>query len=110
MQSTKCFFCTNKSRKNQDLQIKQDVPNQFFHEISMSTKRGLRSKAENGWCPYSPPLGYLTDSGKNKCRKEIMIDPEKFELIKKAFELIYLGKKTPLESFKIATSKWGLTN
>ncbi|MFA5993849.1 MAG: recombinase family protein [Parcubacteria group bacterium] len=89
--------------------IKQAMENQF-NNISIITKRGLRNKAENGWCPYSPPLGYLTDSGKNKCRKETVIDPKKFELIKKAFELIYLGKNTPLEAFDIVTSEWGLTN
>ena len=90
--------------------IKQAMANQFSHNISMLTKRGLRNKAENGRCPYSPPVGYLTDSGKNKYGKEAINDPDKFELIKKAFKLIYSNKNTPSEAFEIAIFKWGLTN
>jgi hypothetical protein len=87
-----------------------DSKDQFISDISMNIKLGLRNKAENGRCPYSPPIGYLADSGKNRFGKEAIIDPNKFKLIKKAFSLISSGKNTPLEALEIATSKWSLTN
>jgi DNA invertase Pin-like site-specific DNA recombinase len=90
--------------------VEQGMANQFIRDLSIDTKRGLRSKAESGWCPGSPPLGYLPAPGKNKGGKEIISDPERFEIIKKSFRSIALNENTPPEAFRIATSKWGLTN
>lgn len=90
--------------------VEQGMTNQFIRDLSLDTKRGLRSKAENGWCPNSPPLGYLPAPGKDKGKKEIINDPDRFDIIKKSFKAIASNKYTPAEAFHIATTKWGLKN
>ena len=90
--------------------VEQGMANQFIRDLSLDTKRGLKTKAQSGWCPGSPPLGYLPAPGKNKGGKEIMNDPDRFHLVKKAFGLITSNQNTPPEAFRIATSQWGLKN
>ena len=90
--------------------VEQGMANQFIRDLSIDTKRGLRSKAESGWCPGSPPLGYLPAPGKNKGGKEIINDPDRFNIVKKGFELIISNKCTPPEAFRIMISEMGLRN
>lgn len=90
--------------------VELGMANQFVRDLSVDTKRGLRTKAELGWCPGSPPLGYLPAPGRNKGGKQIINDPDRFHLVKKGFELIISNKCTPPEAFRVATSEWGLRN
>ncbi|MFA5986500.1 MAG: recombinase family protein [Parcubacteria group bacterium] len=90
--------------------VEQGMANQFIRDLSIDTKRGLRTKAESGWCPYSPPLGYLPAPKKDKGKKEVINDPDKFDIIRKAFKSIATFKETPADAFRIATTKFGLTN
>lgn len=90
--------------------VEQGMANQFIRDLSLDTKRGLRTKAESGWCPYSPPLGYLPAPGKDKGKKQVINDPDRFDIIRKAFKSIASCKETPADAFRIATVKLGLTN
>lgn len=91
--------------------VELGMANQFIRDLSTDTKRGLRSKAKSGWCPYSPPLGYSHNPKIiKKGKKQVISDPEKFDLVKKAFQLVISNKNTPPEAFRIATTKWGLVN
>ncbi len=91
--------------------VELGMANQFVRDLSVDTKRGLRNKAKSGWCPHEPPVGYLNNPNiRKKGKKQIITDPEKFDIVKKAFELVISGKNTPPEAFRNATEKWGLTN
>lgn len=90
--------------------VELGMANQFIRDLSVDTKRGLRSKAERGWLPGMAPLGYLHNPLKQKGEKEILSDPEKFDLIQKAFKIIASGEYTAPQVYRKATQEWGLTN
>ena len=58
----------------------------FVDNLSENTKRGLRQKLRRGEWPGWAPIGYL-----NKEHK-VILDPERYKLIKKMFELYSTGK------------------
>ena len=68
--------------------VELGMANQFIRDLSVDTKRGLKSKAERGWYPTFTTLGYIHNPYKHKGEKEIMKDPERFDLVKKMFELM----------------------
>jgi transposase-like protein len=49
--------------------------------LSVNVKRGLQQKADRGWLPNNPPIGYLNKDGK------IVKDPKRFDLVRKIFDL-----------------------
>lgn len=92
------------------MQVELGMANQYVRDLSIDAKRGLRSKAEKGWFPGRAPLGYLHDSTKQKGEKEVVSDPKRFEIVRKALRAIVSGKYTPPQAYRVATKKWGLTN
>lgn len=77
---------------------------------SVDAKRGLRTKAINGWFPSKAPLGYLPNPTKQKGEKEVISDPERFEIVRKALKSIASRKYTAPQAYRIATKDWKLTN
>lgn len=88
--------------------VELGMANQFIRDLSTDTKRGLKSKAERGWYPTLSPLGYMHNPLKSKGEKEIIKDPERFELVKRMFQLMLTGNYTPPRVLAIATNDWGL--
>lgn len=76
---------------------------------SKDTKRGLEKKARMGWLPGRPTIGYLNDKYKEKGKKEIIKDPDRFDLVKRLWEMLLTGKYPIKKLYEIATSEWGLT-
>ena len=73
---------------------------------SINVKRGLKAKAERGIYPAPAPLGYLNDRYAERGNKTIVSDPERFELVRKIFELMLSGNYTPPQILKIANNDW----
>ena len=76
----------------------------YVDALSENVARGMRTKAEKGWLPGKAPLGYLN-------RKEdatIVKDPERFDLVRRVWELMLGGTYTPREILRIATIEWSL--
>jgi DNA invertase Pin-like site-specific DNA recombinase len=90
------------------MSVELGIANQFIRDLSIDTKRGLRSKAERGWYPTYTTLGYMHNPLKRKGEKEVIKDPERFELVKKAFDLMLTGAYTPPKILDIANNEWGL--
>jgi DNA invertase Pin-like site-specific DNA recombinase len=90
--------------------VELGMANQFIRDLSTDTKRGLRNKAERGWYPNGSPLGYRHNPIKLKGEKEIIKDPERFEIIQKMLKITASGKLTPPEAFRKGINEWGLTN
>src|SRR5205807_8244946 len=59
----------------------------YVDDLSRNVKRGLQAKAEMGWLPSLPPLGYINHAGPDS-RKVIVKDPERFEMIRKCWDLM----------------------
>jgi DNA invertase Pin-like site-specific DNA recombinase len=82
------------------------LANQFSRDLSVNVKRGLKSRAEKGWFPGIPPIGYVNISGSSKGDKEITVDEERFLLVRKMWELMLRGEYTAIEVLRIATNEW----
>lgn len=90
--------------------VELGMANQFIRDLSIDTKRGLKTKAERGWFPNYTPLGYIHNPLKIKGDKEIIEDPERFKLTRKMFDLMLTGTHSPSKILDIATDEWGLRN
>jgi len=88
--------------------LESGVANQFILDLSKNTKRGIQSKLEKGWLPGLAPMGYL-----NKTEKDgshiIIKDPERFNLVRKMWDLMLSGNYNPPKILEVASKKWGLT-
>jgi site-specific DNA recombinase len=83
--------------------VESGVANQFVLDLSKNVKRGLISKLEKGWPTGLAALGYLND----KENKTVIKDPERFNLIRKMWDLMLTGNYTPPKILDIANNKWG---
>jgi site-specific DNA recombinase len=92
------------------MSVEFGMANQFIRDLSQNTKRGLKTKAERGWYPTYATLGYIHNPLKRKGEKEIIKDPERFDLTKKMWGLMLTGNYLPPRIWEIATNKWGLRN
>jgi DNA invertase Pin-like site-specific DNA recombinase len=75
----------------------------YVDSLSVNVKRGFRTKVENGWWPNLAPLGYRND----RDTKTILIDQERFPLIRRMWELMLTGTYNPTQLRHIANSEWG---
>ena len=73
----------------------------------IDVKRGLRTKAEMGWYPGVAPMGYLNDKTKNRGERDLMKDPERFNLVHRMWKQMLTGACTPPQILKIANEEWG---
>ncbi len=73
------------------------MANQFVLDLSENTKRGLRNKAEQGWIPHKPPVGYLTNKYNLPDKPPIYKDEEKFYIVKKLWGIL-LNERCSLDS------------
>jgi len=87
--------------------VELGMANQFILDLSKNVKRGLKTKAEKGWQPGLAPLGYLNDKSKGKGRMEIIKDSDRFNLVKKMWQLMITGTYSPPKILDIANNKWG---
>ncbi len=83
--------------------VESGMANQYILDLRKNVKRGTESKLQKGWKPNLAPLGYLND----KAEKTIIKDPERFNLIRKMWDLILTGNYTPPKILDIANNEWG---
>lgn len=90
--------------------VELGMANQFIRDLSVDTKRGLKNKAESGWYPAPAPLGYINTPDRKKGMRVIDKDPERFDLVRKMFDLMLTGAYTPPKILEIAANEWKLKN
>lgn len=83
--------------------LESGMANQYIINLKKVVKRGLLSKLEKGWMNGIAPLGYLND----KENHIIIQDPERFNIIRKMWDLMLTGNYTPPKILNIANKKWG---
>ncbi len=79
----------------------------YVMRLSRVVKRGLNSKAQRGWRPSGGPIGYI-NVGTEKGSKTIAADPERFELVRKIWDLFLTGSYPVSKIRDIAINEWGL--
>ena len=83
--------------------VESGMANQFILDLRKNTKRGLEGKVERGWYPCKAPQGYLNDV----ISKTIIKDPERFDLIKKMWDLMLTGNYQVSKILEIVNDDWG---
>ena len=73
----------------------------------INVKRGLKAKAERGIYPAPAPLGYLNDRYAERGNKTIVKDPERFDTVRRMFDLMLSGIYTPAQIRRKAVKEWG---
>ena len=87
------------------MSVEFGMANQYILDLSKNVKRGLRAKLDKGWRPNLAPLGYLNET-KTKGDGRIVKDPERYDLVKKMWELMLAGSYNPVKILDMA-KKWG---
>jgi len=65
----------------------------FIDDLRANVLRGIRARLDRGWVNYRPPLGYIND----KAEKTIVKDPERFDKVRRMWELLLTGAMRPEE-------------
>ena len=89
------------------MNVEFGMANQYVLDLSKNVKRGLKTKAEKGWYPAPAPIGYLNDKTKEVGRREIIKDPDRFDLVKRMWDLMITGNHTPPVIMNKANNEWG---
>ncbi len=90
------------------LRIEGGTANQFILDLQKNVKRGLKQKLEKGWKPGQAVLGYLNTKTELRGENYIIKDPERFSLMRKAWDLMLTGKYTPPQILKVMNEDWGM--
>jgi len=70
-------------------------------------KRGLMQSIKMGFYPAPAPLGYLDDKFAERGKKLKRPDPERFDIVRKMFDLMLTGQYTVPQILKIVNKEWG---
>ncbi|MBI4098207.1 MAG: recombinase family protein [Candidatus Levybacteria bacterium] len=73
----------------------------------VNVRRGLKTKAEKGWLPSGAKAGYMNDKYADKGSKTILSDPERFPLIRKAWEAMLTGTYSVMQILRLLNEEWG---
>ncbi len=83
------------------------MANQYIRDLSVNVKRGLKSKLKKGWMPTTAPLGYLNTKTEARGENYIIKDPDRFPLIRKAWDLLLTGAYIPDQILDKLNNQWG---
>lgn len=87
--------------------VETGAANQFIIDLRKNTKRGVDRKVSKGWLPSHAPLGYINDKYKPQGEKTILKDLERFNLVRRMWDLMLTGNYTPPQICEIANKEWG---
>lgn len=79
----------------------------FVDKLSKDVKRGQRAKLELGWLPGVAPIGYLNHYDPTSGAHTIVIDDERFVLVRKMWDMMLTGLYSPPQIARIANESWG---
>ena len=79
------------------------MANQYVRDLAIVSRRGMQSKADKGWLPSRAAMGYLNDLLTN----EIYPDPERWEMVRKMWDMLLSGNYTVPQIHHIVNNEWG---
>ncbi len=87
----KCIKTPEREYRPEDnvviMAVENAVSNQYIIDLKRNIRRAQDEKALRGWYPHRPPAGYKTDP----VTREIAIDPDRFPLLRRAWDLMLTG-------------------
>jgi len=87
--------------------VDMGVATQYSKDLSQNVSRSVLSKFERGEYPSRAPIGY-TNFRESKKRAYVINDSERFELVRKMWDLMLTGTYNPRQICDIASKEWGL--
>jgi len=81
---------------------------QFSLDHTRNVNRGMKSKFAKGGCNYKTPQGYL--NGRDPINPDIgviMRDPQRYDLIRKAWDMFLTGAYAPPQVIRTLNDVWG---
>ena len=85
--------------------VETATANQFILDLSKNVKRGMQRRIENGWKGGLAPAGYVNELYSHT----IIKDEERFNLIRKAWDLMLTGNYTVPMVLEKLNNEWGFT-
>lgn len=85
------------------LQMTMSQSQYFSAKLSKDVKRGNEQKRKNGGITGTAPAGYLNDP----INKTVHIDPVRFPLIRKAFDMYLTGEYSVQDVLRALNEDWG---
>ena len=77
-------------------------------KLSVNVKRGLGDKLKMGRMPVMAPIGYFNTKLAERGENKINVDKERFDLVRKMWDLMLTGSYSVPQVRDIATKEWGL--
>jgi site-specific DNA recombinase len=88
------------------LSVESGVANQYIIDLRKNSMRGTERKLKLGWRPGVAPLGYLNT--KNYEGLGVIIsDPERYDLVRKMWDLMLTGTYSVPQVLEVANDEWG---
>jgi DNA invertase Pin-like site-specific DNA recombinase len=78
----------------------------YVDDLSKNTKRGLKTKVENGWYPGVAPIGYLNFCNSKTGEKKLIKDPDLFPHVRHMWDLMLTGVYTAPQILEIVNQQW----
>lgn len=88
--------------------IEASEANQYSRDLSVNVKRGLKQKYEMGHPPGYAQLGYLNTKSSIRGSNKIIVDEERWHIVRKGFELVLSGAYTISQVLDILNNDYGL--
>ncbi len=92
----------------QQLQNSLSSSQYYSAKLGVDVKRGLNDKLEMGRMPCLAPHGYVNTKLATRGENKIVEDPERFNIIRKMWDLLLTGNYSVPQVRDIATNEWGL--
>lgn len=89
------------------LSVESSMANQYIRDLSKNVRRGLKSKLDKGWMPCMAPLGWLNTKTEIRGENYIIKDPQRFPLLRKAWDLMLTGNHLPYSIMDTLNNEWG---
>jgi site-specific DNA recombinase len=89
------------------LYLEFGMAHKYVDDLSRNVKRGLKTKAELGWHPGLAPLGYLNEPAGSTSFKQVVVDPDRFSLVRRMWDFMLTGTYSVAEIHRIANTEWG---
>lgn len=90
------------------MSVESSMSSQYSRDLSKSVKSGLEKKLKNGIAPISAPLGYLNTKQQEHGSNSIIVDPERFPIVRKIWDMMLTNMYTPPQILEKANNEWGL--
>lgn len=84
--------------------------NRFIRDLKEDTWRGMKSKIEKGIAPVLAVPGYLNDKTKDQGKRDIIVNPVQFPLMRKLFDIALTGNYSITDLYEQADKMGIRTN